>query len=66
MSSSMAHDSMMAEMGMTMDMPWTATDVFFHVRCGRDDVVGMMTGTPHAAPLRGSMPHAGRAACRRP
>jgi predicted metal-binding membrane protein len=49
MSSSMAHDSMMAEMGMTMDMPWTATDVFFTFTMWAVMMVGMMTGT--AAPM---------------
>jgi predicted metal-binding membrane protein len=49
MSSSMAHDSMMAEMGMTMDMPWTAADVFFTFTMWAVMMVGMMTGT--AAPV---------------
>jgi predicted metal-binding membrane protein len=49
MSSSMAHDSMMAEMGMTMDMPWTVTDVFFTFTMWAVMMVGMMTGT--AAPM---------------
>ena len=49
MSSSMAHDSMMAEMGMAMDMPWTAADVFFTFTMWAVMMVGMMTGT--AAPM---------------
>jgi predicted metal-binding membrane protein len=49
MSASMAHDSMMADMGMTMDMPWTATDVFFTFTMWAVMMVGMMTGT--AAPM---------------
>ena len=49
MSESMAHDTMMAEMGMTMDMPWTATDVFFTFTMWAVMMVGMMTGT--AAPM---------------
>jgi predicted metal-binding membrane protein len=49
MSSSMAHDSMMAEMGMAMDMPWGATDVFFTFTMWAVMMVGMMTGT--AAPM---------------
>ena len=49
MSSSMAHDSMMAEMGMTMDVPWTATDAFFTFTMWAVMMVGMMTGT--AAPM---------------
>ena len=49
MSASMAHETMMAEMGMTMDMPWTATDVFFTFTMWAVMMVGMMTGT--AAPM---------------
>ena len=49
MSSSMAHDTMMVEMGMSMDMPWTATDVFFTFTMWAVMMVGMMTGT--AAPM---------------
>ena len=49
MSSSMAHESMMADMGMTMDMPWTAADVFFTFTMWAVMMVGMMTGT--AAPM---------------
>jgi predicted metal-binding membrane protein len=49
MSSSMAHDSMMAEMGMTMDRPWDATDVFFTFTMWAVMMAGMMTGT--AAPM---------------
>ena len=45
----MAHDTMMAEMGMTMDMPWTAADVFFTFTMWAVMMVGMMTGT--AAPM---------------
>ena len=49
MSSSMAHDTMMAEMGMTMDMPWTAADVFFTFTMWAVMMVGMMAGS--AAPV---------------
>jgi predicted metal-binding membrane protein len=49
MSSSMAYDSMMAKMGMTVDTPWTATDVFFTFTMWAVMMVGMMTGT--AAPV---------------
>jgi predicted metal-binding membrane protein len=49
MSSSMAHDTMMADMRMTTDMPWTATDVFFTFTMWAVMMVGMMTGT--AAPM---------------
>jgi predicted metal-binding membrane protein len=40
---------MMADMGMTTDMPWTATDVFFTFTMWAVMMVGMMTGT--AAPM---------------
>jgi predicted metal-binding membrane protein len=49
MASAMAHDRMMAEMGMTMDMPWTMTDVFFTFAMWAVMMVGMMAGT--AAPV---------------
>ena len=40
---------MMAAMGMTMDMPWTAADVFFTFAMWAVMMVGMMAGT--AAPV---------------
>jgi len=49
MSSSMEPDTMMAEMGMTMDMPWTAADVFFTFAMWAVMMVGMMAGS--AAPV---------------
>jgi predicted metal-binding membrane protein len=49
MSSSMEHDAMMAEMGMTMEMSWTAADVFFTFAMWTVMMVGMMAGT--AAPV---------------
>lgn len=45
----MAHDTMMAEMGMPLDMPWTVTDVFFTFTMWTVMMVGMMAGT--AAPV---------------
>ena len=45
----MAHDRMMAEMGMTMDMPRTATDLFFTFAMWTVMMVGMMAGA--AAPM---------------
>jgi predicted metal-binding membrane protein len=42
MSSSMAHDRMMAEMGMTMDMPRTSADVFFTFAMWAVMMIGMM------------------------
>jgi predicted metal-binding membrane protein len=49
MSSSTEHDTMMAEMGMTMDMSWTAADVFFTFAMWAVMMIGMMAGT--AAPV---------------
>lgn len=49
MSSSMEHDRMMAEMGMTMNMPWTAADVFFTFAMWAVMMAGMMAST--AAPM---------------
>jgi predicted metal-binding membrane protein len=49
MSSSMAHGRMMAEMGMTMDMPRTTADVFFTFAMWVVMMVGMMAGA--AAPM---------------
>ena len=44
MSSSMAHDRMMAEMGMTMDMPRTPADVLFTFAMWAVMMIGMMAG----------------------
>ncbi len=49
MSASMEHDTMMAEMGMTMDMSWTATDVWLTFAMWAVMMIGMMTGS--AAPV---------------
>src|SRR5207248_1066659 len=48
-SSSMEDASIMAGMGMTMEAPWTATEVFFTFTMWAVMMVGMMTGT--AAPM---------------
>jgi predicted metal-binding membrane protein len=45
----MEHDLMMSEMGMTMDMSWTAADVFFTFAMWAVMMIGMMAGT--AAPV---------------
>jgi predicted metal-binding membrane protein len=45
----MEHDTMMAAMGMTMDMSWTAADVFYTFAMWAVMMVGMMAGT--AAPV---------------
>jgi predicted metal-binding membrane protein len=44
MSSSMAHGRMMAEMGMTMDMPRTSADLFFTFAMWAVMMIGMMAG----------------------
>lgn len=49
MSSSMADDTMMADMGMSWGMPWTATDIMFTFVMWTVMMVGMMAGT--AAPV---------------
>jgi len=49
MASSMEHDTMMAEMGMAMDMSWSAADVFFTFTMWAVMMVGMMAGS--AAPV---------------
>jgi predicted metal-binding membrane protein len=49
MSAAMEHDRMMAEMGMTMDMPWTMADVVLAFAMWDVMMVGMMT--PSAAPV---------------
>ena len=49
MSAAMEHDRMMAEMGMTMDMPWTTADVVLTFAMWAVMMVGMMT--PSAAPV---------------
>ena len=49
MSAAMEHDRMMADMGMTMDMPWSAVDVFFTFAMWAVMMAGMMT--PAASPV---------------
>lgn len=49
MSAAMEHDRMMAEMGMTMAMPWQAADVLLAIAMWAVMMVGMMT--PSAAPV---------------
>ena len=66
MSVAMSHDRMMADMGMTMDMPWNAADVLFTFAMWAVMMVGMMT--PSAAPvmLLFAGLHRGRGAHRAP
>jgi len=49
MSAAMAHERMMAEMGMTMEMPWSAADFLVTFGMWTVMMVGMMT--PAAAPV---------------
>jgi predicted metal-binding membrane protein len=49
MSASMDHDTMMVEMGMSMDRSWTAEDVLFTFAMWAVMMVGMMAGS--AAPV---------------
>jgi len=49
MSSSIEHDTMMAAMGMTMNLPWTVADGFFTFAMWAVMMVGMMAGA--AAPV---------------
>jgi predicted metal-binding membrane protein len=49
MASSVEHDTMMVEMGMAMDMSWSAADVFFTFTMWAVMMVGMMAGS--AAPV---------------
>jgi predicted metal-binding membrane protein len=65
MSADMEHGRMMAEMGMTMDMPWSMADVCFTFAMWAVMMVGMMM--PSAAPviLLFAAMHRGRGAQRR-
>ena len=49
MSASLQYDTKMAEMGMTLDKPWAAADMFFTFAMWAVMMVGMMAGT--AAPV---------------
>jgi predicted metal-binding membrane protein len=60
MSASMAHDRMMTEMGMTMDMPWTATDAFLTFAMWVVMMIGMMAGTATPVLLLFAAAHAQR------
>jgi predicted metal-binding membrane protein len=66
MSAAMAHDRMMAEMGMTMDMPWGVADVFFTFAMWAVMMVGMMTASAAPVVLLFSGIHRGRGAPRAP
>jgi predicted metal-binding membrane protein len=66
MSGAMAHDRMMAEMGMTMDMPWGVADVFFTFAMWAVMMVAMMTGSAAPVLLLFAAMHTGRGAPRTP
>jgi predicted metal-binding membrane protein len=61
MSAMMEHDRMMAEMGMTMDMPWKTADVLLAFAMWAVMMVGMMTMTASPVLLLFAGAHAGRA-----
>jgi predicted metal-binding membrane protein len=64
MSAAMAYDRMMADMGMTMDMPWGVADVFFTFAMWAVMMVGMMTASAAPVMLLFARMHAGRGAPR--
>jgi predicted metal-binding membrane protein len=66
MSAAMEHDRMMADMGMTMDMPWTAVDVLFTFAMWAVMMVGMMTASAAPVILLFAGMHRGRGAQRAP
>ena len=66
MSAAMEHDRMMADMGMTMDMPWHAADVFFTFAMWAVMMVGMMTASAAPVMLLFAGMHRGHGAQRAP
>ena len=62
MSAAMEHDRFMADMGMTMDMPWKAADVFFTFAMWAVMMVGMMTASAAPVMLLFAGMHRGRGA----
>ena len=60
MSSSAENEKMMAQMGMTIDMPWTATEVLFTFAMWAVMMVGMMAGTATPVLLLYGAAHARR------
>jgi predicted metal-binding membrane protein len=60
MSSSLAYGAKMAEMGMTLDMPWAAADVVFTFAMWAVMMVGMMAATAAPVLLLFAAMHAGR------
>jgi len=66
MSAGMEHDRMMADMGMTMDMPWSAADVLFTFAMWAVMMVGMMTASAAPVILLFAAMQAGRGAPRVP
>lgn len=66
MSTAMEYDRAMADMGMTMDRPWSAADVFFTFAMWVVMMVGMMTASAAPVMLLFAGMHAGRGAQRTP
>jgi len=66
MSAAMEHDRMMVDMGMSIDMPWSAADVFFTFAMWTVMMVGMMTASAAPVMLLVAAMHRGRGARRAP
>jgi predicted metal-binding membrane protein len=66
MSAAMEHDKAMANMGMTMDMPWSAADVFVTFAMWAVMMAGMMTASAAPVILLFAGMSAGRGARRDP
>jgi predicted metal-binding membrane protein len=66
MSAATEHDRMMLDMGMTMDMPWNAANVFFTFAMWAVMMVGMMTASAAPMMLLVAGMHRGRGAQRAP
>jgi predicted metal-binding membrane protein len=66
MSAAMAYDRAMADMGMTMAVPWRAADVWFTFAMWAVMMVGMMTASATPVLLLLARMHEGRAAPRAP
>ncbi len=62
----MEHDRMMADMGMRMDLPWGAVDVFFTFTMWAVMMVGMMMASAAPVVLLFAGMHRGRGAQRAP
>ena len=66
MSAAMEYDRKMADMGMAVDMPWTAADVFFTLAMWTVMMAGMMTASAAPVVLLFAGMHRGRGGARWP